>query len=214
MNPPDPGAVLAFWASGLGIGTAVVYFWKVARPAFVRLGAGISSVLGLGAALLGLGPLAWVGVGLAVGAAFSRLGTLLAAASALWLVASANQLGWMSALIGTACLGGISAEMLLGHWFLVDPKLPRWPLRRLALAGIAGAALEGVRVSTLDSNSMLASTPVLVGLAATAVLLMVGVLLSLRVKSYTGVMAATGLSYLATLTALAVVIISRPQSIG
>jgi hypothetical protein len=214
MNPPDPGAVLAFWASGLGIGTAVVYFWKVARPAFVRLGAGISSVLGLGAALLGLGPFAWVGVGLAVGAAFSRVGTLLAAASAFWLVASANQLGWISALIGTACLGGISAEMLLGHWFLVDPKLPRWPLRRLALAGIAGAAVEGVRVSTLDSISLLASTPVLVGLAATAVLLMVGVLLSLRVKSYTGVMAATGLSYLATLTALAVVIISRPQSIG
>ena len=214
MNPPDPGAVLAFWASGLGIGTAVVYFWKVARPAFVRLGAGVSSVLGLGAAMLGLGPFAWVGVGLAVGAAFSRLGTLLAAASALWLVASANQLGWMSALIGTACLGGISAEMLLGHWFLVDPKLPRWPLRRLALAGIAGAALEGVRVSTLDSTSLLASTPVLVGLAATAVLLMIGVLLSLRVKSYAGVMAATGLSYLATLTALAVVIISRPQSIG
>jgi hypothetical protein len=214
MNPPDPGAVLAFWASGLGIGTAVVYFWKVARPAFVRLGAGISSVLGLGAALLGLGPLAWVGVGLAISAAFSRLGTLLAAASALWLVASANQLGWISALIGTVCLGGISAEMLLGHWFLVDPKLPRWPLRRLALAGIAGAAVEGVRVSTLDSSSLLASTPVLVGLAATAVLLMVGVLLSLRVKSYTGVMAATGLSYLATLTALAVVIISRPQSIG
>jgi hypothetical protein len=214
MNPPDPGAVLAFWASGLGIGTAVVYFWKVARPAFVRLGAGISSVLGLGAALLGLGPLAWVGVGLAISAAFSRLGTLLAAASALWLVASANQLGWLSALIGTACLGGISAEMLLGHWFLVDPKLPRWPLRRLALAGIAGAALEGVRVSTLDTSSLLASTPVLVGLAATAVLLMVGVLLSLRVKSYTGVMAATGLSYLATLTAIAVVIISRPQSIG
>jgi hypothetical protein len=43
---------------------------------------------------------------------------------------------------------------------------------------------------------------------------MVGVLFSLRVKSYTGVMAATGLSYLATITALAVAIISRPQAIA
>ncbi|MGH8924692.1 MAG: hypothetical protein ACRDWA_08690 [Acidimicrobiia bacterium] len=211
MNPPDPGAVLAFWAGGLGIGAAVVFFWSVARPAFVRLGAAVATVLGLGAALLGLGPFAWVGVGLAASAALSRLGAPLAVASAFWIVASANRLGWPSALIGAASLGGISAEMLLGHWFLVDPKLPRWPLRRLAIAGIVGAAVEGVRVSTLDSTTLLASTAVLVVLAATAVLLMIGVLLSLRVKSYSGVMAATGLSYLATLTALAVAIISRPQ---
>jgi hypothetical protein len=39
--------------------------------------------------------------------------------------------------------------------------------------------------------------------------LMVGVWFSLRVPSYTGVMAATGLSYLATLTALGAVVIGR-----
>ncbi|MGH8957685.1 MAG: hypothetical protein ACRDVK_03325 [Acidimicrobiia bacterium] len=211
MNPPDPGAVLAFWAGGLGIGTAIVFFWKVARPAFVRLGASVAAFIGLGAALLGLGPFAWVGLGLALSAAVSRMGALLAVASAFWIVASANQLGWLSALIGAASLGGISAEMLLGHWFLVDPKLPRWPLRRLAIAGIVGAVLEGTRLSTLDSTTLLASSAVLGVLAATAALLMVAVLLSLRVTSYTGVMAATGLSYLATLTALAVAIISRPQ---
>jgi hypothetical protein len=101
--------------------------------------------------------------------------------------------------------------MVLGHWFLVDPKLPRWPLRRLAYFGIAGIAAEGVRVALLPNGSLIVTPLVLTLLAALGLLLMVGVLYSLRVRSYTGVMAATGLSYLATITALAVAIISRPQ---
>jgi hypothetical protein len=104
--------------------------------------------------------------------------------------------------------------MLLGHWFLVDPKLPRWPLRRLAYFGIGGIAAEGMRVALLSNGSLIAAPIVLTVLAALGLVLMVGVLFSLRVKSYTGVMAATGLSYLATITALAVAIISRPQPIG
>lgn len=211
MNPPDPGAVLAFWAGGLGLGAAVVSFWKVARPAFLRLAAGLAAALGLGAALLGSGPFAWVGTGLALSAAIARVGAPLAAASAFWIVAGANAVGWPSALIGAASLGGISSEMLLGHWFLVDPKLPRWPLRRLAYFGIAGIAAEGVRVALLPNGSLIATPLILTLLAALGLLLMVGVVFSLRVKSYTGVMAATGLSYLATITALAVAIISRPQ---
>ena len=211
MNPPDSGAMLAFWAGGLGLGAAVVSFWKVARPAFLRLAAGLAAALGLGAALLGSGPFAWVGTGLALTAAVARAGVPLAAASAFWIVAGANAVGLPSALIGAASLGGISSEMLLGHWFLVDPKLPRWPLRRLAYFGIAGIAAEGVRVALLPNESLIASPLVLAMLAVLGLLLMVGVVLSLRVRSYTGVMAATGLSYLATLTALAVAIISRPQ---
>jgi hypothetical protein len=214
MNPPDPAAVLALWAGGLGLGAAVVSFWKVARPAFVRLAAGLAAGLGLGAALLGSGTFAWVGVGLALSSAIARVGAPLAVASAFWIVAGANALGWPSALIGAASLGGISSEMLLGHWFLVDPKLPRWPLRRLAYFGIAGIAAEGVRVALLQDGSLIAPPLVLALLAAFGVVLMVGVLFSLRVKSYTGVMAATGLSYLATITALAVAIISRPQPIA
>lgn len=211
MNPPDPGAVLALWAGGLGLGAAVVSFWKVARPAFVRLAAAVAAALGLGAALLDSGTFAWVGTGLALSAAIARVGAPLAVASAFWIVAGANAVGWSSALIGAASLGGISAEMLLGHWFLVDPKLPRWPLRRLAYFGVAGMAAEGVRVALLPNESLIAAPLVLLLLAVFGVLLMLGVVLSLRVRSYTGVMAATGLSYLATLTALGVVIVSRPM---
>ena len=214
MNPPDPGAVLALWAGGLGLGAAVVSFWKVARPAFVRLAAGLAAGLGVGAALLGSGTFAWVGTGLALSAALARVGAPRAGAPALMIVAGADPVGCPSAHIGAASLGGISSEMLLGHWFLVDPKLPRWPLRRLAYFGIAGIAAEGVRVAVLPNGGLIATPLVLALLAALALLLMVGVVLSLRVRSYTGVMAATGLSYLATITALAVAIISRPQPIG
>jgi hypothetical protein len=58
-------------------------------------------------------------------------------------------------------------------------------------------------------DSSVISPAVLIGLGATTVALMVGVWFSLRVPSYTGVMAATGLSYLATLTALGAVVIGR-----
>jgi hypothetical protein len=214
MNPPDPGAVLTIWAGGLALGSAIVSLWKVARPTFVRLAAGIAAALGLGGALAGTGTLAWVGLGLALAAAVTRWGAPLAAAAALWIVAAAIAVGWPSALIGVASLGGITSEMLLGHWFLVDPKLPRWPLRRLAYFGIAGIAAEGLRVALLPKEPLIASPLVLVLLALLGLLLMVGVVLSLRVRSYTGVMAATGLSYLATITALAVAIISRPQSLA
>jgi hypothetical protein len=71
-----------------------------------------------------------------------------------------------------------------------------------------------VRVALLSNGSLIAAPIVLTVLAALGLVLMVGVLFSLRVKSYTGVMAATGLSYLATITALAVAIISRPQAIA
>ena len=214
MNPPDPGAVLALWAGGLGLGVAVVSFWKVARPAFIRLAAGLAAALGLGAALLGSGTFAWVGVGLALSSAIARVGAPLVVAAAFWMVAGASAVGWPSALIGAASLGGISSEMLLGHWFLVDPKLPRWPLRRLAYFGVAGIAAEGVRVVLLPNEGLIATPLVLALLAALTLVLMIGVVFSLRVRSYTGVMAATGLSYLATITALAVAIISRPQPIG
>jgi hypothetical protein len=149
-------------------------------------------------------------LGLALAAAVTRWGAPLAASAALWIVAAANAVGWPSALIGVASLGGISSEMLLGHWFLVDPKLPRWPLLRLAYFGIAGIAAEGLRVLLLEDEFLIAAPVILGLLAGLGTLLMVGVVLSLRVRSYTGVMAATGFSYLATITALAVAIISRP----
>ncbi|MFN2486275.1 MAG: hypothetical protein ABR609_06660 [Acidimicrobiia bacterium] len=212
MRPPDLGAVLSIWAAGLAAGAAVVAFWDVARAGYIRLAGGIVALLGV-LAILADAPL-WdlLAAVLAVVAAIWRQRLVAAPALAVAAVAfllAGSGLGWLSAAVGAASLGGITSEMLLGHWFLVDPKLPRWPLRRLAIAGIFGALLEGAVVAGNDED-LLVSKWLLAGLAGFAAFLMVGVTFSLRVKSYTGVMAATGLSYLATLLALAVAIIARP----
>ena len=127
----------------------------------------------------------------------------------LWVAADID--GWIGAIAGAVALGGITGEMLLGHWFLIDPTLPRWALRRLDVAGGLGVVAEiviaGVR-GTLRAPTDLFGFAYL-ALAVTSVLLAVGVWYSLREKGYEGVMAATGLSYLATLTVLAVAFLGR-----
>jgi hypothetical protein len=103
--------------------------------------------------------------------------------------------------------------MLLGHWYLIDPKLPRRPLRRLAMAGAAGLVLDGLFLGFLGAVPGRVDDPLLgwvfVVTLLFSVLLMVGVWFSLREPSYPGVMAATGLSYLALLTALAAASVGR-----
>jgi len=213
VNPPDPGAILSMWAAGLAAGVALVTFWKVARPGFILLGAGVAALIGFLAALAGSG---WWGAVagfmslLAIYLRVSRWAALpLAGAALLWLEAAYPAWSWLVLVSGAIALGGITSEMLLGHWYLVDPKLPRWPLKILAGAGAVGIALDTVLVQILTVDSSVISPAVLMGLGVTSVILMVGVWFSLRVRSYTGVMAATGLSYLATLTALGAVVIGR-----
>ena len=120
--------------------------------------------------------------------------------------------------IGAAALGGITGEMLLGHWFLVDPTLPRWSLISLDVVAVVGLSLEVAVV--VGSGSLVASgqdsaySAVYVALAVFCGLLMVGVWGSLREPRYSGVMAATGLSYLAVLVAFGVVTVGRSLVAG
>jgi hypothetical protein len=133
----------------------------------------------------------------------------LAIGAGVWLSSATPPWGIGLAAAGAVALGGVSSEMLLGHWYLVDPKLPRWPLRRLAVAGAVGIALDAVAVQAAGRAQVVVSPVVLLALAITTVVLMVAVWFSLKGRSYTGVMAATGLSYLATLTALGAVVLGR-----
>jgi hypothetical protein len=213
VNPPDPGAILSMWAGGLAAGVAVVAAWKVARPGFILLGTGVAALIGFLAALAGSGW--WAAVAglislLAIYLRISRWAALpLAGAALFWLEAAYPAWSWLVLVSGAIALGAITSEMLLGHWYLVDPKLPRWPLKALAGAGAVGIALDTMLVQSLAVDSSVVSPLVLIGLGSTSMILMVGVWFSLRVRSYTGVMAATGLSYLATLTALGAVVIGR-----
>jgi Kef-type K+ transport system membrane component KefB len=103
--------------------------------------------------------------------------------------------------------------MLLGHWYLIDPKLPRSALRTLAYAGILGLLAEaGLQLSL--STGMGGGGWGFWILLATSVVLMVAVIAALRYPAYSGVMAATGLSYLALLTTLGAVFVGRAMAAG
>ena len=117
------------------------------------------------------------------------------------------------AITGALFLGGITSEMMLGHWFLVDPRLPRWALKRLDLAGAVGAladmaVLIGLGVFPWADGDLVVGAGFIL-LAVTTLVLMAAVWSSLGEPGYSGVMAATGLSYLATLTATGAAVVGR-----
>ncbi|MDP9494646.1 MAG: hypothetical protein M3P87_05335, partial [Actinomycetota bacterium] len=135
-------------------------------------------------------------------------GLLQVAAGVAFLIEACQVGGWIPAISATIALGGVSGEMLLGHWYLVDPRLPRWALRSLAGAGIVGLVADSAVLTTVGLPSGGGTVAFLV-LMATSIILMGAVLASLRYPAYAGVMAATGLSYLAVLTTLGGVFLGR-----
>ncbi len=123
-------------------------------------------------------------------------------------------------LVGALFLGAVSDAMLLGHWYLVQPGLARGPL--IELVRWAGwswpfevavllwpTGMVSVLNGTIDDgyNGLLgwfwvAST---VGTLA----LVLATRAALRERQYSAVMAATGLLYLAILTAFGMDLVAR-----
>jgi hypothetical protein len=52
----------------------------------------------------------------------------------------------LSLLAGAVSLGAVSLGMILGHWYLVTPRLPEQPLNRLTLLLLAALAVQTVLV--------------------------------------------------------------------
>jgi hypothetical protein len=200
------------------LGAAVVASWRIVGPGYLWLTGGTALVVGIPAALAGDQPAAWVGVAAAlvviVRARFPRHAAAGGVLGALAFGAAAA-LGSSvpAAVTGTLFLGGVTAEMMLGHWYLVDPRLPRWALRRL----VAGAAIGG----TADLIVLLAFGAIpwspgdaaagigFIVLFAVTFVLLAAVVGALREEGYSGVMAATGLSYLGLLTAIGASVVGR-----
>jgi hypothetical protein len=105
-------------------------------------------------------------------------------------------------LVGAAFLGAISDGMLLGHWYLVQPGLARRPL------------LEMVRWTGLIWPLEIAVMLWPVGCAVTTIGLVVVTRAALRERYYSAVMAATGLLYLAILTAFGTDLVARAVLAG
>jgi hypothetical protein len=111
--------------------------------------------------------------------------------------------------LGALALGGADAAMLLGHWYLVTPKLPVAPLQRAALVIVAAVALQlglvavalvrGELVGSYETGLLVAiGIRIGVGLAMT-MLLALGAWWTARMNTQS----ATGLLYVAVGTALA-----------
>lgn len=128
-------------------------------------------------------------------------------------------------LVGTAFLGAVSDAMLLGHWYLVQPGMPRkllnevttavlwiWPLEVLVL--VLPTGMVSVLNGTIDDG-----WDGVLGWFWLASAIVTGVLAfvtraALKERSYSAVMAATGLMYLAILTAFCTDIVARALLAG
>nr|WP_249419968.1 hypothetical protein [Rhabdothermincola salaria] len=123
-------------------------------------------------------------------------------------------------LVGAAFLGAVSDAMLLGHWYLVQPGMARGPLLELVrwtgIMWFPEVALLLVPVGmvsalngTIDDgyNGLLGWYWVMS--AVTTLGLVVVTRLALKERAYSAVMAATGLLYLAILTAFSTDLVAR-----
>ena len=156
----------------------------------------------------------------------SKFDLVAVAIGAVGLVASvvannnANLVDLLRVLVGAAFLGAVTDLMLLGHWYLVQPGMTRkllneltnmlliiWPLEIFVM--ILPTGMISVLNGTVDDgwNGILGYF--WVGCAALTGVLAWFTRAALKERSYSAVMAATGLSYLAILTAFGTDLVAR-----
>jgi hypothetical protein len=234
----DAATVMLQWSTG-----GLLFLWYTFRSSDISLGygkllRGVYAVIALIGAALGFafGPVfardvAAIIVAVLAVAAFARRDTTLdriaVVVGALGVVVAAlvaqetNPALWLLRLVvGAVFLGAVSDAMLLGHWYLVQPGMPRrllnqltnvllvvWPIEVLVM--ILPTGMISVLNGSIDDgwNGVL-------GWFWLACAALTGVLAwftraALRERSYSAVMAATGLSYLAILTGFGTDLIAR-----
>jgi hypothetical protein len=128
-------------------------------------------------------------------------------------------------LAGAAFLGSITDAMLLGHWYLVQPGLPRrllvelvtwtawmWPLEVGLL--LVPTGMVSVLTGSIDDgwNGLLGWF--WLACAVTTIVLLFVTKAALKEREYSAVMAATGLLYLAILTAFGTDLVARAVLAG
>ncbi len=130
---------------------------------------------------------------------------------------------WLSlarVLVGTFFLGAVTDAMLLGHWYLVQPGLSREPIHELVrwtgalwlpelIFLLWPTGMVSVLNGTIDDgyNGLLGWF--WVACVITTIALVFVTVAALREKQYSAVMAATGLLYLAILTAFGMDLVAR-----
>lgn len=213
-----PSLVLSMWTAGIAVSAAIVVRWSIVGTGFSILAGIIVVLFGGVAAASGAGLIGWLAVAAAMAALVSarrpiQTMLLFTTAGGLMLVAGFADSPVLLVLSGALAIGGITAQMMLGHWYLVDPRLPRWALQTLVLGAGTGLLIDVGFLIAEGALSWQSGDGVLgwafVALSVMTMLLVVAVSLALREPFYTAVMAATGLSYLAVLTTFGAVVLGR-----
>ena len=128
-------------------------------------------------------------------------------------------------LVGAAFLGAVTDAMLLGHWYLVQPGLPRrllneivsalgwvWPVEVVAM--LLPTGMISVWTGAVDDGWGGTLGWFWGACAITTIVLVVVTRAALKERQYSAVMAATGLLYLAILTAFGTDLVARAVLAG
>ena len=101
-------------------------------------------------------------------------------------------------------ISGIFSLMMIGHWFLVDPTISKEGMKKIAIVTSLQslALIPLVQFDFINSGIVAIYKLIIICLYATTSLLAFASYKSLNEKSYTGVMAATGLSYLSLIVSI------------
>lgn len=127
--------------------------------------------------------------------------------------------------VGAAFLGAVTDAMLLGHWYLVQPGMPRrhlnelvrllamlWPAEVIVM--LLPTGMFSVWTGTIDDGWNGVLGWIWAGCAVLTIVLVLVTRAALRERYYSAVMAATGLLYLAILTAFGMDIVARAVLAG
>ena len=128
-------------------------------------------------------------------------------------------------LSGALFLGCVSDAMLLGHWYLVQPGLPRASLNQLVrwllilvpievVAMLLPTGMSSVLSGVIDDGYNGVLGYMWLGCAMGTGVLALVTRAALKERAYAAVMAATGLLYLAILTAFGTDLIARAVLAG
>jgi len=232
----DAATFLLQWSTG---GLAFLWFTlrskeiSLGYSKLLRATYGVLAVLGVAAGfyfdrvlIREVAGVAVAGIAFATFAKRDSLSDLIAVAvGAIGLIGSvvANSGGvvdLLRVLVGAAFLGAVTDLMLLGHWYLVQPGMTRKLLNELTNAVLFIWPLEVVvmilptgMISVLNGSIDDGWNGILgyfwLGCAALTGVLAVFTRAALKERSYSAVMAATGLSYLAILTAFGTDLVAR-----